>query len=91
MKNIDTEISYEELLKDYRWQNKRVEILMRDGYRCRNCKSLNNLQVHHRQYHLNKSDVKVRPWEYSHKYLITLCNSCHSEGHKLYKIPIFHI
>jgi 5-methylcytosine-specific restriction endonuclease McrA len=91
MKSIELEMPYEELLKDYRWQNKRIEILMRDGYRCRNCKTQYTLQVHHRQYHLDKSGGKVMPWEYSHKYLITLCDGCHSDGHKHYKIPIFHI
>ena len=34
---------------DPKWQAKKVLILIRDNYKCRNCNSTENLQVHHRQ------------------------------------------
>ncbi|OYU56713.1 MAG: HNH endonuclease [Chitinophagaceae bacterium BSSC1] len=87
-----TEVSYLEKLQTTCWKEKRALILMRDANKCRNCGSSNNLQVHHRQYHINKiTGQKSDPWNYNNKYLITLCNSCHEIGHKLYKVPYFKI
>ena len=66
-----------ELWKDPKWQKKRLEILERDGWRCRICKSdIYTLNVHHLYY---KKDKK--PWEYPKTSLITLCESCHEEEH----------
>ncbi len=83
--------NYQELLNSSKWMSKRKTILVRDGYRCRNCNCSTGLQVHHRQYHVNRNGQMVDPWSYSGKYLITLCNECHSKGHKSYKVPIFKI
>lgn len=84
-------ISYQELLNTRKWEAKRHSILLRDGNRCRNCGQEKRLQVHHRQYHINKYGDKVKPWSYSDKYLITLCQECHRNGHEHYKIPVFKI
>jgi len=84
-------LSYRELLDSPHWEKKRNSILTRDGNRCRNCEGKERLQVHHRQYHINKHGEKVRPWNYANQYLITLCNNCHRIGHEQYKVPFFKI
>jgi hypothetical protein len=65
--------SYVELLKDPRWQRKRLEILQRDEWACTNCGGKDKtLHVHHEQY------IKARmPWEYPNEFLCTLCVDCH--------------
>jgi len=84
------ELSYVELLLTERWRNKRESIVERDRHQCRNCGNTKNLEVHHRQYHIDiKTGYKREPWDYNNKYLVTLCNQCHDAGHKQYKIPSF--
>lgn len=83
---------YGATLFDPRWKAKRKEILGRDGNRCTICKSDKKLQVHHRQYHFSRILNTFRdPWEYSHSLMITLCESCHQRGHRLYKVPTKYI
>lgn len=66
-------LSYAEMLKDPRWQKKRLEIMQRDGFRCQHCLSEDKeLQVHHLVY-----DKDKKPWEYENCELVTLCNECH--------------
>lgn len=67
-------MSYSEQLKDPRWQRKRLEILQRDGFACRNCGDKEKeLHVHHIVY------IKgMAPWEYDQS-LLTLCTDCHME------------
>lgn len=83
---------YGELLKDPKWDTKRKEIISRDHGRCVCCGSKENLEVHHRQYHFIKftNDFK-KPWEYPNYIYVTLCKSCHKEGHKHYKVPVKYI
>ena len=84
--------SYGFLLFDPRWKAKRLEILERDMKRCVICKSENNLQVHHRQYHFSTILNSFKnPWEYENRLLITICESCHQKGHRLYKVPVKQI
>lgn len=66
--------SYWELLRDPRWQRKRLEVMQRDEFACRQCgDKTSTLNVHHTHY------VKGRaPWEYENESLKTLCESCHS-------------
>ena len=65
--------NYSELLKDPRWQKKRLEILQRDKFTCRSCNDdLSTLHVHHFYY-----DNELLPWEYKDDDLITLCETCH--------------
>lgn len=67
--------SYIELLRDPRWQRKRLEILDRDGWACLQCSRKDRtLHVHHTSYVYGK-----KPWEYDAKTLRTLCESCHDE------------
>jgi 5-methylcytosine-specific restriction endonuclease McrA len=66
-------ISYGQLLRDPRWQRKRLEILERDQWKCRHCGDADNeLQVHHKRYERDKA-----PWEISEGALVTLCHDCH--------------
>jgi 5-methylcytosine-specific restriction endonuclease McrA len=84
------DISYIEMLLTERWRQKREQILDRDNHQCRNCGNGNNLQIHHRQYHLDpKTGMKREPWDYDNQYLITLCDTCHEAGHQQYQIPFF--
>lgn len=84
--------SYQELLFDARWLNKKAAIIKRDNYRCAICGSNKHIVVHHKQYHFKvKEHRKCYPWEYDDKYLITLCESCHRRGHYKFKIPMKYI
>jgi len=85
-------LTYNDLLQSPKWQQRRESILQRDNHRCRHCGKAENLQVHHKQYHIRKgSGTLVRPWEYQDQYLISLCRTCHQSGHLHYKIPVFTI
>jgi hypothetical protein len=71
-------MTYAEQLKSPKWQKKRLEILERDNYECRECKSKDRkLHVHHGYY-----DRDRLAWEYENKYLHTLCESCHKVHHE---------
>ncbi|SDL59502.1 hypothetical protein SAMN04488514_1024 [Kriegella aquimaris] len=83
---------YQTLLNHPRWKTKRRKILTRDQFKCAWCDNDQNLKVHHRQYHFIISQNRHQePWNYPDKYLITLCDSCHKEGHKTYQIPTYKI
>lgn len=70
-----TSTQYIELLKDPRWQKKRLEILQRDGWACQGCfDTESTLVVHHKRY----LDA-VNPWDYPDDLLITLCETCHED------------
>lgn len=65
--------SYIEKLKDPRWQKKRLKILERDKWTCRDCGSKKNtLHIHHFLYWKD-----TEPWDYPDNLLITLCAKCH--------------
>ena len=64
-------MTYAEKLRDPRWQRKRLEVMQRDGFTCRDCGSTTEtLHVHHCWY-------AKEPWEISDAYLLTLCEECH--------------
>lgn len=71
-------MEYSNLLKDPRWQRKRLETMERDNFTCQLCfhrdKSLN---VHHKRY-----IPGALPWEYPLSDLITLCEDCHGKYHR---------
>ena len=70
---------YSELLKDPRWQRKRLEILDRDNFKCACCgDDKETLHVHHKWYQKG-----LKPWEYKGPCLVTLCESCHTMEHSL--------
>ncbi|TLM88873.1 hypothetical protein FDY95_22080 [Hymenobacter jeollabukensis] len=84
--------SYADLLQTPQWRHKRQQILARDEHRCRNCGATADLQVHHRQYHwLRHPGEFVAPWCYPAHLLITLCASCHRNGHASFRVPVFAI
>lgn len=85
-------ISYNELLQSENWQKRRRQILVRDGYQCLRCGSNENLNVHHRQYHIFAKTGEFRkPWEYEGTNLVTLCRVCHHKGHQFFKVPVFSV
>ena len=64
--------SYSEKLRDPRWQKKRLCVMQRDGFACRDCgDEKSTLQVHHCRYENGE------PWEVDNQFLLTLCGSCH--------------
>jgi len=65
--------TYSDLLKDPRWQRKRLEIMHRDDFTCVVCGDKEStLNVHHREYIAGR-----KPWEYENEDLITVCEDCH--------------
>lgn len=64
--------SYADKLKDPRWQKKRLEVMERDGFACRDCgEKSKTLHVHHCIYE------RGGPWNTTPMYLLTLCHDCH--------------
>lgn len=64
---------YARLLRDPRWQKKRLKIMERDGFACQVCSdNESELHVHHRYYKNSEG-----PWDYPDRALVTLCKSCH--------------
>lgn len=63
---------------DPRWQQCRLKIMQRDGFKCRYCgDSRSTLNVHHRFY-FPKRDI----WDYPSSILVTLCTDCHGQQHQ---------
>lgn len=76
--STNTEQSYSQLLKDPRWQRKRLEIMQRDNFTCQICGHADKpLHVHHIHYEKGRM-----PWEYNGSQLITLCEDCHKSEHE---------
>ncbi len=70
-------LSKEEQYQHPFWRRKSNEILDRDDYTCRCCKSKTiQLNVHHLYY---KKDFHI--WDYENESLVTLCKDCHSTIH----------
>lgn len=70
--------TYAELLKDPRWQKKRLEIMQRDNFTCQLCGSKEKtLNVHHMYY-----DRIFEPWNYSDDAYLTVCEDCHNKAHE---------
>lgn len=69
--------NYQDLLRDPRWQRRRLEIMSRAEFKCERCASSEGtLNVHHKLYRTGAA-----PWEYTDKELACLCEDCHLEGH----------
>ena len=84
------ESKYDSLLKTNEWRNKREKILYRDGYKCRWCGSMFDLNVHHKYYSAYPNGVLVKPWDYPDDAFITLCKDCHKKAHQNKKIKTYH-
>lgn len=66
---------YSRLLRDPRWQRKRLEVLSSAEFKCQACGDENSpLHVHHSFY-----EKGSMPWEYDTPTLWALCESCHAE------------
>lgn len=66
-------MAYADLLKDPRWQRKRLEMLNAAEWMCRLCFATEKtLHVHHKHYRRG-----AMPWEYSDSELEVLCENCH--------------
>jgi hypothetical protein len=71
--------TYTEQLRDPRWQEKRPEILHRDGFMCCICQDTEKeLHVHHQAYRRG-----VPPWGYDDNEYCTLCRDCHAETEEM--------
>lgn len=70
------EDTYEDMIKDERWKNKRIEVLEAKGYICLCCGEREGLEVHHTYYKFGK-----KPWEYPTEDLVVLCRKCHNKVH----------
>ena len=57
------------------YENLRLQVLRRDGWRCQSCGALSNLEVHHREFRSHSGDD-------SELNLITLCTGCHIQMHR---------
>jgi hypothetical protein len=71
------------MYRDSRWQQKRLEIMERDGWTCRSCGKSGegiSLNVHHAYYEPGK-----KPWEYDNEMLFTYCDKCHEFRHRVQK------
>lgn len=75
--------TYAKKLTDPQWQQKRSEILQRDGWRCRDCRGSYRLHVHHICYLTGHE-----PWNYPSLYLVTLCEYCHARRHIEWELQI---
>jgi len=65
--------SYGDMLKDPRWQKRRLEVLGDCLFTCRRCSTgTKEMHVHHLIYRKG-----VAPWEYNDDELIALCDDCH--------------
>lgn len=70
--------TYAEKLLDPRWQQMRLRVFERDGWKCVTCKtSTKTLNAHHVHYH----PLAQGPWDYEIETIITLCADCHSDEH----------
>lgn len=69
-------MSYADLLRDPRWQRKRLEILEAADWGCEECGSgEDELHVHHLIYRRG-----LKPWEYAPDEYQVLCKHCHAKA-----------
>ena len=64
--------TYVEKLKDGKWIKRRNEIFDIAGYRCEECGTEHDLQVHHVLYLTGRE-----PWEHPDGLLMCVCGECH--------------
>lgn len=68
--------TYEEQLKDPRWNAFREFVFAVRGKKCEHCGKENHLQVHHTKYVGGR-----KAWEYTCKEVKVLCRDCHALLH----------
>lgn len=70
-------MTYKEQLESHHWQQKKLEILIRDNGRCVVCSTKDRvIHVHHLAYLHGRL-----AWEYDNEMLVTLCTKHHKEAH----------
>jgi len=68
-------MSYADMLKDPRWEERRKKVLAGANYRCEACNADNVLlHAHHKLYRMEWA-----PWDYPDEYYECLCESCHTQ------------
>lgn len=71
--------SYSDKLLDARWQEKRLRVFERAGWKCEDCPLTKDdgisFHVHHGYY-----DRNLEPWEYDIATLHCLCSECHEKA-----------
>jgi hypothetical protein len=84
---MKTKIPYWELLRDPRWQRKRLEVYEAADFSCEWCgESEKTLNAHHTYYLKNRS-----PWDYPTEHLRCLCEDCHelaTQGQEQLKLTL---
>lgn len=78
--------TYTDKLNTDRWRRFSEDVKRRDGYKCVQCNSTDNLHVHHKIYY-NYRD----PWDYAIDLLETLCCKCHNQKHLDIDIKSFSV
>ena len=82
-------MTYQEKLKDPRWQKKRLAIMERDEWTCQECRN-NKSQLHvHHKFYIKGND----PWDYPDEALTTLCGESHeieSNNRKACEYELIH-
>ena len=67
--------TYQQALRDPRWQKKRLELFEASHWTCECCgEKTKELHVHHLLY---KKGLK--PWEYDQDQLMCVCSTCHEQ------------
>lgn len=81
------DIKYVDLLNTYEWSRKRIEILIRDNFKCQECNIYHErLEVHHNYYITDKL-----PWDIRNEALVTLCREHHQNRHNNKSIPVYKL
>ena len=72
---IDTQrqLSYQDYLKSEQWQQLRLKVLQRDGFRCQCCLAARAPEVHHKTYSNARREIAFE--------LVSLCRDCHRRLH----------
>lgn len=69
--------TYYEMLRDPRWQRKRLEVMQRADFACEECGDKETtLNVHHQYYRKG-----AKPWEYEDDCFLCMCEPCHDRRH----------
>lgn len=63
-------------LDEVAYENLRLLVIRRDGWRCQSCGMMSNLEVHHIEFRSQSGPD-------AEQNLITLCTSCHGRAHQL--------
>ena len=72
-------MEYKKYLQSEHWKNKRDEVIVKQGNKCRVCGSDKNINIHHRTY--KHHGVSIVGKELN-AYLLPLCEECHYLWHK---------